>query len=287
MATELIIRRSQAAESMNGLVELLEQPAIDRLDPGHPLAAGFAAWRRLGRGVLTQRQEAALAELRFYSKLLWDHRADWEPQKAELRDELLAAKSVGPLLFELSVGAHVERTLGEQMRWVRLNAAPEASAPDWIHAERHLAVECHRADRLEKISDYGKTLQRKADQHEGWNGPLVIALGFAGLASAKQLQRMSRDAERYLPWMTRHTEVSAVLVFADYPAGDYANTADGERGLRYRAGQMIEIRNLNANHPLAPNVHLGDGARMFEGRFPGPVTSLAEASAVVRNRRQT
>lgn len=262
---------SRGTAAVEELLGLLGSEQVRRLDDAHPFSTAFAARDRAAvGGVLTDRQARRVAELEAIALMLRRHRPDWSAHRSHLSDLLVSRDKVGAVLFELEVGEYLGRASKTRWRWARFNE----HAPDWVADRQHLGVECHRAMSIEKLANYGKTLSEKAAQHDKWRGPLVIALGFDGVVPPNVVQRMHRDAQRYLPWMTRHREVSAVLVFASQRV-TRAPVAAARGGLQLRSQQCTEIRNANAVHPIRPGL-LGDGPEVFRRTFPGPMKSMNE-----------
>ncbi len=275
MAVLTTFARSEGDQAVGRLIELLGQASVAGLDEAHPLSRPFRARARASAGgVLTRGQSQRVAELEAAAIMLTGHEPEWKNHRRHLRDLLLSATDVGALLFELEVGEYLERASGQRWLWARF----ERGTPDWIAEGNDIGVECHRALSVDKLEEYGKTLSKKAHQHRNWNRPLVIALGFVGAPSNKTLLKMPSQAERHLPWMTRHKEVSAVLVVGRQPLPRPARTPPG--GLQFRSQQCIEIRNVDALHPIRQGL-LGDGDEVFRHTFPGPMKSFTEPAHAV------
>lgn len=272
MAVETIFSRAQGNDALDWLEGFVGRTALAKLSANHPLTIAVRAReRRGGGGVLTHAQERSIALVEGAALALRGHEGDWTNDADQLRKLLSSEKDLGAVIFELEVGDYLESATGNTYRWTRF----EQGAPDWVAVAGGVGVECHRALSITKMAGYGSTLSEKAKQHQNWNGALVIALGFNGTATVKQVQAMHKDAQRYLPWMTRHREVSAVLIFGSQRAGRRRATSAGIPGVEFRAAQVIEIRNNNALHPVPPG-QLGDGRELSRRTFPSAMQSLTQ-----------
>ncbi|NJD66253.1 MAG: hypothetical protein FIB00_13630, partial [Chloroflexi bacterium] len=272
MAVETTFSRSQGNGALDWLEEFVGGPAVAKLGDRHPLTIALRAReRRSNGGMLTLAQERAVALVEGAALALRRHEGDWTDHTDDLRKLLTSEGDLGAIIFELEVGDYLESAAPRTYRWSRF----EEGAPDWVDDGGGVGVECHRAMSTTKLTDYGKTLSTKAKQHQNWTGALVIALGFNGTASAEQAQSMHKEAKRHLPWMTRHREVSAVLIFGSQRAGKRRTTASGIPGLEFRAAQVIEIRNHNAFRPIPPG-QLGDGPELSRRTFPSAMQSLTQ-----------
>jgi len=246
---------------------------VNNLASGHPLRLGFRALdKHLRVPGLTDLDREHLHVLAMLANTLFDHQADWASHKRELIGKLISAKDAISLCFELLVGRMIVDRHANTSSWQTF----EPGLPDWHASSPAFEVECKLARSRDKASNYGKYLGDVADQHPNPTGPLVAAVGFDGVLGDDVIDAMAGEARRHMPWMTRHREVSAVLVLGRSGRNGRGRGPLGTTGFRFAANRLIEIRNLNSSHPLPSDLRFGHGPEVYRTTLPGPMKSLTQ-----------
>lgn len=155
----------------------------------------------------------------------------------------------------------------------------EHSSPDWSIDDPTCFVECKLARSSDKAENYSDYLSQAAKQHRHIQAPLVIAVGFDETLTDEVLKRMDVQAMRHLAWMTRHREVSRVLVYGRSGYRSHGSGPLGLNGFIFGQEHVIEISNHSAEHPLPENFRFGSGPETFRETFPGPMESLTRPMA--------
>lgn len=251
------------------LKHLILGDANSSLPSSHPLRSGFDALRRSISGqFMNDLHREDLANLKVRAQFLRSVEPDWHEHSSELIAKLQDRRQCPGVLFELELGSLL-KGVGLRPRWT----AFEQGVPDWSADDAQFEVECKQAQNAAKSSDYSRYLREIAGQHPNRSTPLVAAIGFAQPLGLDQIDAMREEAKRYLPWLTRHREISAVLIVGK-ESGIRRVKRLGLSGFDHQRQTVTEIRNLNALRPLPSEVQFGNGRSPAVFKFPGAMDSL-------------
>ncbi|MGE3073388.1 MAG: hypothetical protein AB7N24_04785 [Dehalococcoidia bacterium] len=115
-----------------------------------------------------------------------------------------------------------------------------------------------------------------ATQHPNPDRPLMVAIGFDGVLPDDVVASLAGDGRRYLPWMTRHTNVAGVLVFGRTGGIRQGSGLLGVRGTLHDEQRIVEIRNHNSEPKLPPDFRFGSGPETYRVTLPGPMRSMRD-----------
>lgn len=224
------------------------------LDALHPLRLGFdAAESELRRArQLTESEKQSLAGLKIAAPIVKEALQRWGKHDERLIADLRDSRACKALLFELHVLAFAIAPLAREVRWTRY----EEATPDIWSESPTMGVECKTVTSAELSRERVlSALSRARKQHEGWEPPLVIAVGFEGPFSREEIDDVLSLAGTCRQWFKDHPDISAGLIFT--PADEFArphwpvrSVLEGLQGTTVLHGAVTEVVHHASSRPL-------------------------------------